>query len=343
MSKRIEYIDALRGFTMILVVFAHVETMGFFHFSYFSPVGKFFQLFRMPLFFFISGFIAYKADFLWNRKNTSALVLKKLKVQIIPTLFWGSLFTILFCGSDFNGFAMTTEKYGYWFTISLLEMFLIYYLVSVIISSSKWRDALLILIALALFAAKVPMKSIPALNEFGEVTSMHYTCTYFQFFVFGNLMSKYRDWFFKALDNKYCTAAVILLMMLLSYIVIHNEDTFFFRAIAIITGYLGICITFGFFRKHEVDISSSTRIGRGLQYIGKRTLDIYLLHYFFIPDLSFMGQYLQTGNNMVVELLAGLAVALVIVCLCLLISNVVRLSPLLANYLFGAKTENKIE
>ena len=29
MQNRIEYIDALRGFTMILVVFAHVETFMF--------------------------------------------------------------------------------------------------------------------------------------------------------------------------------------------------------------------------------------------------------------------------------------------------------------------------
>ena len=96
MAKRIEYIDALRGFTMLLVVFAHVETMGIFNFSHQTVVGQVFQSFRMPLFFFISGFIAYKAEFEWTTKSTLKLLGKKLRVQTIPALFWGALFTVLF-------------------------------------------------------------------------------------------------------------------------------------------------------------------------------------------------------------------------------------------------------
>ena len=55
-KKRIEYLDALRGFTMILVVMSHVALFnlgvdvrsdGCYH--------TYFQLFRMPLFFFVSG------------------------------------------------------------------------------------------------------------------------------------------------------------------------------------------------------------------------------------------------------------------------------------------------
>ena len=60
-KKRIGWIDALRGFTMILVVFSHVEL---FTFELDPPlfVNEVFISFRMPLFFFISGFIGYKAN-----------------------------------------------------------------------------------------------------------------------------------------------------------------------------------------------------------------------------------------------------------------------------------------
>jgi fucose 4-O-acetylase-like acetyltransferase len=56
-KERIQYIDALRGFTMLLVVFAHVETFSFQYMENATFLGEFFKLFRMPLFFFISGFI----------------------------------------------------------------------------------------------------------------------------------------------------------------------------------------------------------------------------------------------------------------------------------------------
>lgn len=55
-TKRIEYIDALRGFTMILVVFSHVE-MTSLGFETPTFLNSMFMSFRMPLFFFISGFI----------------------------------------------------------------------------------------------------------------------------------------------------------------------------------------------------------------------------------------------------------------------------------------------
>lgn len=67
-KKRIEWIDALRGFTMILVVFSHVEL---FTFELDPPlfVNEVFISFRMPLFFFISGFIGYKANVVWNART----------------------------------------------------------------------------------------------------------------------------------------------------------------------------------------------------------------------------------------------------------------------------------
>lgn len=58
--ERIRYIDALRGFTMLLVVFGHVMMFTFGIGGYNSVIGSFFLTFRMPMFFFISGYIAYK-------------------------------------------------------------------------------------------------------------------------------------------------------------------------------------------------------------------------------------------------------------------------------------------
>ena len=54
-KQRIEYIDAMRGFTMILVVYSHIC-----HFCFGDSLLGFnavFFLFRLPCFFFISGWL----------------------------------------------------------------------------------------------------------------------------------------------------------------------------------------------------------------------------------------------------------------------------------------------
>ena len=79
-------------------------------------------------------------------------------------------------------------------------------------------------------------------------------------------------------------------------------------------------------------------MGRVLQYVGRRTLDIYLLHYFLLPwGLGVVFPVFTESPMPVVELVCSFAVAVVVVSLCLLVSNIIRLSPFLAHWLFGVK------
>ena len=57
--NRIGYIDALRGMAMILVVYFHIAAYGFG--SYELGYNDIIERFRMPTFFFISGWLFYKA------------------------------------------------------------------------------------------------------------------------------------------------------------------------------------------------------------------------------------------------------------------------------------------
>lgn len=106
----------------------------------------------------------------------------------------------------------------------------------------------------------------------------------------------------------------------------------------ILNGLLGITIVYNFFRKYQDSFSKETKLGRILQYIGRRTLDIYLLHYFLLPDLSNIGEYFGSSST-VVGLFFGIAIALMVIAVCLVISNTIRLSPILGHYLFGAKKQ----
>lgn len=57
-KKRIEYLDAMRGFCMILVVYGHLASVADIP-NLFG--GSIFATFRMPLFFFLSGFLCYSS------------------------------------------------------------------------------------------------------------------------------------------------------------------------------------------------------------------------------------------------------------------------------------------
>jgi fucose 4-O-acetylase-like acetyltransferase len=81
---------------------------------------------------------------------------------------------------------------------------------------------------------------------------------------------------------------------------------------------------------------STKKVGKALQYIGKRTLDIYLIHYFFIPYLPQI-RTIISGNNVVLELVIVGGLSLIVIAVCLIVSNILRTSPILAKYLFGAK------
>ena len=103
-TKRLEYIDALRGFTMILVVFAHIINYGY-HITdakaeTMDTFNNLFIRFRMPLFFFISGFVLYKQERIWDKPFIKDFIKKKFFVQIVPTFIFLFLFAYLYNTSN---------------------------------------------------------------------------------------------------------------------------------------------------------------------------------------------------------------------------------------------------
>lgn len=114
----------MKGMTMLLVVYGHILYFGYGEKYFFNSwqFNNVLMLFRMPLFFFVSGFLLYKADFLWNFSNSWNFIKKKFRVQVIPTLFWGGLFGLFFSRSLWD-MCCVYDKGGYWFTWALFEYF----------------------------------------------------------------------------------------------------------------------------------------------------------------------------------------------------------------------------
>lgn len=350
-KNRIQYIDALRGFTMILVVLNHVEAYSFNIES--SFLNDMFMSFRMPLFFFISGFIGYKAGVEWTGKTWWTMSRKKLLVQLIPTFFFGLIFAYAYKNVDFVAFITNRYKLGYWFTIALLEMFLLLYTINYVLyrfdkkNSRSHKLTALISLSIVFFLAR--FNYIPSLEPLFDTLSLRPIFKYFPYFAFGYICSMYREVFNKILEGRYFAAVNIALFALLFYVgrtyLCSAPDspfyiTFLDVSVDVIVGFLGLLIVYNTFKIYADSFTSDKRVGRALQYIGKRTLDIYLLHYFFIPYLPQVGRMLEQGNNAVLELALGGCISLLVIGLCLVVSNVLRTSPILAKILFGVKLKS---
>ena len=119
--KRVGYIDAMRGFTILMVVMFHVAWAfgGKDNYGY----NGFIEVFRMPLFFFISGWVFYKVDRVWTMSSVISILQKKFFVQIIPSVTFLLLFLYLFETITIDH--LGSDKNGYWFTFVLFEFFVI--------------------------------------------------------------------------------------------------------------------------------------------------------------------------------------------------------------------------
>lgn len=335
-TKRIEYIDALRGFTMILVVYHHIHVFCYGNYD-FDTFNNVFIKFRMPLFFFISGWV------LNNNKLASAIqfgvfIKKKFRVQIISTCIFLLLF-IYINQVPFNNAIFDGAKCGYWFTYTLFIYFC-FYCTSKLLSVRFHHENIFILticiiVLIIYFYTQYDIfysDSKPSYYKLYSLLSVS-KWNYYLFFVMGIMSKKYFKQFVSLSNNAaFMTFSVVVFLLALLY------NNHFSAQRFLIEGPLGIFIVFTYFRINEKFFSHEHFIGRSFQYIGKRTLDIYLLHYFFLPkDLALLGHFFTVHNNPTIELFISMGIALMVICVCLVTSQIIRTSDFLAYLLFGAK------
>ena len=341
---------------MLLVVTNHVALKSFGMQIRWSAALQFFLLFRMPLFFFISGFLAYKASRVWNARTLGELTLKKMRVQIIPTVVFFLLFLAMVPTTPFlhnlDEALASSMKAGYWFTIVLLYMLLTFYLFSYVESKIfRWYPVppililLLFIVSLCMFeTCYLPRHFSWALgykgqpNEFLNYTSLVEMFRYFPFFLYGALVHRYWERAQRLMDSRWFFPVVVVLALLTTLEVIkwHNLRLEWASLPHTLAMFLLLTMVFMFFRHYSDFFSDKTALGRGLQFIGRRTLDIYLLHYFFLPKLPMVGEFFRLNrHNFILDTTAALAVALVVVAFCVITSQLLRVSPFLKKHLFG--------
>lgn len=124
-SKRIEYIDLMKGICIIMVVLYHIQV-----FKNIPFIQESLQVFRMPLYFFLSGI------FFKTYGSFKKLIIKKINNLLFPFLFFSLL--VLLDINETNKDLLFSWKYYFflflepyniplWFLRCLFIVYIIYY------------------------------------------------------------------------------------------------------------------------------------------------------------------------------------------------------------------------
>ena len=301
--------------------------------------------FRMPLFFFVSGYFSYRVAKAWTGPKLRSVLGKKVCAQLLGTALFASAFAYCF-GHDVVHVLSDLGGWGFWFCIVLFQMFLLY--VAVMLATRKaprW----------VFFATMIAVTAVVNYFFFTEVRLPRFTmgelthlgwpklCFYMPYFTLGLFARALGDRFQTLLGNRWFTLAVVSLFiaseLFLPQITAMGRvpaSSMAWRGYIYLPGLTGVLTLTALFYRLRGYFERGGRLSRTMTFVGGRTLDIYFLHWFFLPNLHFIPAQFYGANPAVPMLLVGLLVAIPVMACALGVSGLLRTSPLLARLLFAA-------
>lgn len=299
--------------------------------TYDTLSGLMLYTFNMPIFFFVSGFLAYKnrqeseRELMWN-------IWKKFLFLVIPAVIVKCFMDLL---HQQNPLLVLQDGFGgYWFTITLFECFLLYYVVWMLVKNVRWRMIVLICVALM---------GIGLLSVFGAdfgpiVVDLNRLTKYFQYFVMGVLAMRHKKLFEKTMRNELLKALSIFAFFgLLFTINWQMWPTPVFHLLRdLIMRYLGTFIVVSWFVCHAELFNSETKINKMIMKIGQCSLAIYLLQYFFIPSFMAFPNWVKGLDEVTVHVISlGYTVVITAMCMCFI--SLFGNSKYIKKYVLGQK------
>lgn len=352
-KQRLHYFDMLKGVAIFLVVMGHVIAMCVREIDR-TPLFKFIEHLHMPLFFFISGWFTYKCT------NEGKIVIPNIAQRairlLIPMVAVSTLWIYYFphsgvespLVSTFEALWSGTWKNGYWFTLVLFEIILIYAVTapllqiarnvyaSTAVAAGTWA------VLLILYLCVLP-------DDVSGYISLELVASFYPAFIFGSMARRYRDGFMKAVHNSNCQTVAIIVFGFTLYMCswpweFNLEPLHQVLLNALLHISLSV-IALAVFEKWEHTAYSpearpSTRtIAQIWVYLGTQSLGIYLLHYFLLFPMGSVFRDTLIGFNLaLVPMLAFTAFwAACIIAVVLGLMKIISLSRPLNLLLTGTK------
>ena len=340
MRERLEYIDALKGFAILLVVMGHVIPWCFESFRdipSMSPtpilLWEIIYSFHMPLFMFISGFLFGQSHFS-SFKDYTVKMWKKTKMLLIPYIVCGIL-VFLWRGG---------REWTYWYLLTLLQLLLLVGGIYFFIDKIKNTKSRIVAEIVALGGASLLLQLIPKVYG-GPYLHVCYDwyqhlCSMYSYFAIGSFMM--RNVNVHKIMNKHIYSLSLLFFCVSCCIKIPFTS---FMGVSLQSLSAIYCCLYIF-----IECFTKGIVVDYFERIGKKTLHIYILHLFFAVKITQLGDYfitLSSASRMefvtafVIQLLYSLIISWIIIELCLYAGKIIKTSPLFAFVLLGESVSGK--
>lgn len=280
-KPRLEYIDIMRAFAIILVVAGHLlNNTGAGNEKLYGIIYSF----HMPLFMAISGFVAaYSYNFdtryaSWQEgiADTARYIIKKFRHIMIPYIAWPCLahpfiFSTYEKAPDYASTFrdMFITNVSLWFLPCLFGLsvcFAVYKLAYALCRrESPWLNlgivGLISAVVIAAYAATGwdPLRSV---------------ASYLLPFFLGIFAGQYPAFYHCLSKNEHLYTIGLLLLMYVAGLYFRDSEALCGKVARIICGCASVPVAFYWFRQH----TWQPGIARALTYIGRNTLIIYILH-----------------------------------------------------------------
>lgn len=327
-NERIAHIDSLKGLAMLMVLIGHV--LGFCTIGFDNAIIRHIVLINMPLFFFLNGIVL-------SGVKRGGYLITKCRQILLPFFAWGVIIT-LYRDANYLEFIESFYKFGYWYLLVLFYYLVIYYIIEVTnrnINSkyqclSKIASYVFIYLICRFFRRFIS----PEINNYIDYTQFFEYLPYFVMGIAIKQLVQYDIWK-KHIDviNNFTFLFAIVCYILWSHY-IGGEFLILLLRVSLI-----ICIYQIFATYSHPSNSTAKIINNQLIIIGRHTLAIYMIQYYFFRyiDLKTIGVVLMNDNNWITIEAIAIFVSILICYICIAIEKIILMVPLLRFALLGKK------
>lgn len=326
MKQRIDYIDRMKGLAIFLVVMGHVYGMAFAQSD--DVAYRVISSFHMPLFMFLSGLVACSGVVApyWGTGKLS----KKLKGLLLPLIVFGMCFTTTI-SKDFLtsliGFLESPNKNGYWYLMTLAVFYVSLSLYRLNVKQKWYIDVAL---AIAILGGMFALWKYTAQTK--DYFCMLNCGNFYPFFILGVMTTKYNF-----LDKMH-KANWLFSLCIVAYAFLFFVDMPFHALVSLNKHiFLPFCMVYIVVNLFVSRHGATSCWESLLDFIGKRTLDIYVIHYFFISmiHLKDLGNNWEVTDNSLLMFIVAIGLSVVITALSIGVGYILHKGKIIEKFVYG--------